>query len=118
MNVKDSKVFTDEREAGGIEARVQRKLRALRRETETLEFENQMNALRLLFWERLTKDSTHNDRRRKDYNQALFGHWDDESPEDEKSWFQYFRQMTPQMIMEKYDEAVSDWKRWRAKNGK
>lgn len=71
----------------------------------------EIDHIRELFWKRLTEDSPHQDRRRSDYNQALFDHWGDDPKVDEKEWFQCFCQMTPHMIIRAFDDAVKDWRK-------
>ncbi len=57
-----------------------------------------MNAnLRALFLKYLTVDSETNDRRRKDYNQAIF---------DDKEGWAVFNRTDLDMVMEKFDKAV------------
>lgn len=75
------------------------------------DYKKQLECFRKYFWKRLTVDSESQDRRKKDYNQALFHCWSDENSEDESNWFQCFCDMTPQMIMIAFDNAVKDWRR-------
>ena len=53
--------------------------------------------LRALFLKYLTVDSETNDRRRKDYNQAIF---------DDKEGWAVFNGTDLDMVMEKFDKAV------------
>lgn len=78
---------------------------------EIMRHKKEIDHLRELFWKRLTVDSPHQDCRKKDYNQALFSHWGDEPPEDEKEWFQCWCNMTPHMVMTAFDNAVMDWRK-------
>ena len=68
--------------------------------------------LRELFIKRMTVDSDHNDRRRKDYNQAIFG-WYDESKEeaDPSKTFQCWSELDMAMVLQCFDNAVKDWRR-------
>ena len=54
--------------------------------------------LRALFLKYLTIDSETNDRRRKDYNQAIF---------DDEKGYAVFNETDLDMVMEKFDKAVS-----------
>lgn len=60
---------------------------------------------RELFVARMTTDSEHSDRRRKDYNQAIFFH-DDWSGE----FKQCFNGTTMEMVLQCFDNAVKDWR--------
>ena len=62
--------------------------------------------LRELFIKRMTIDSEHNDRRRKDYNQAIF-FYDDYTQEHK----QCFCDTTMEMVLQCFDDAVKDWRR-------
>ena len=88
--------------------------------------------LRELFIKRMTVDSDHNDRRRKDYNQAIFRYEDNESvdlwnKECEKfglSKKRYGRtypvwcEMDMDMFLRCFDDAVKDWrKQWCDSDG-
>ena len=55
--------------------------------------------LRAAFVKRLTIDSPHHDRRRRDYNQAIF---------DAEEGFACFNNTDLDMILEKFDAAVID----------
>ena len=59
--------------------------------------------LRELFIKRMTIDSEHNDRRRKDYNQAIF--CDYGRGEHEAVW----NETTMEMGLQCFDDAVKDW---------
>jgi predicted metal-dependent hydrolase len=63
-------------------------------------------ALRDLFLKRLTIDSKHNDRRKTDYNQAIF---------DYDTGYQCFNGTDLIMVMEKFDLAVKDYLKPRIK---
>lgn len=81
--------------------------------------------LRELFIDRMTKDSETHDRRRKDYNQAIF-HF--ESDEDIEYWnrncilfdlppkkhgdtYQVWTEINLDMVLKCFDNAVKDWRR-------
>ena len=61
--------------------------------------------LRELFIKRMTIDSEHNDRRRKDYNQAIF--CDYGRGEYESVW----DNTTMEMVLQCFDDAVKDWRK-------
>ena len=67
--------------------------------------------LRDLFIKRMTVDSSHNDRRRKDYNQAIFAWWDDESDKTPKNTFPVFSDMSMDMVLQCFDDAAKDWRK-------
>lgn len=68
--------------------------------------------LRELFIKRMTVDSDHNDRRRKDYNQAIFHWWEeDEAEADPNKTFQCWSGMNMGMVLKCFDAAVKDWRR-------
>ena len=68
--------------------------------------------LRELFIKRMTVDSDHNDRRRKDYNQAIFGWYDENKEEaDPSKTFQCWSEMDMEMVLQCFDNAVKDWRR-------
>ena len=54
---------------------------------------------------RMTVDSDHNDRRRKDYNQAIF-HYDDNG-----GTYAVWYGMDMEMVLQCFDDAVKDWRR-------
>ena len=58
------------------------------------------DGLRAAFVKRLTVDSSHRDRRRKDFNQAIF---------DAEKGFACFNGTDLDMILEKFDLAVKDF---------
>lgn len=62
--------------------------------------------LRELFIKRMTVDSDHNDRRRKDFNQAIF-FYDDYADEHR----QCFCDTSMEMVLQCFDDAVKDWRR-------
>ena len=67
--------------------------------------------LRELFIKRMTVDSDHSDRRRKDYNQAIFNWWEeDEAEADPRKTFQCWAEMDMGMVLECFDNAVKDWR--------
>lgn len=61
-----------------------------------------MDKLRELFLKRLTVDSESTDRRKKDFNQAIF---------DADEGFACFTNTDLDMVMEKFDLAIRDFKR-------
>lgn len=67
--------------------------------------------LRELFIKRMTVDSDHNDRRRKDFNQAIFGWWEDEEHKCPENTYQCWHEMTMAMVLRCFDDAVKDWRR-------
>ena len=67
--------------------------------------------LRDLFIKRMTVDSQHNDRRRKDYNQAIFAWWDDEPDKTPKNTFPVFSDMSMDMVLQCFDDAAKDWRK-------
>jgi len=58
--------------------------------------------LRNQFIKRMTQDSPHHDRRRKDYNQAIFGYKDDGST------YAVFCETDMDMVLQCFDDAVQD----------
>lgn len=60
--------------------------------------------LRRLFIKRMTIDSVHNDRRRKDFNQAIFDYNDDGST------FAIWSETDMDMVLQCFDDAVKDWR--------
>ena len=84
-----------------------------------------IDELRKLFIKRMTIDSDHNDRRRKDYNQAIF-HYENEQSVDEwnaeceaygfprKSYgrtYAVWCEMDMDMVLRCFDDAVNDWRK-------
>ena len=68
--------------------------------------------LRELFIKRMTIDSDHNDRRRKDYNQAIFHYeYDDEEFIAPENTYQVWCNMDMAMVLQCFDDAVKDWRR-------
>ena len=81
--------------------------------------------LRELFIKRMTVDSDHNDRRRKDFNQAIFHYEDDEevdawNEECEKYGLTkkkygithpVWSHTTMDMVLQCFDDAVKDWRK-------
>ena len=63
---------------------------------------NAVSRLRELFIKRMTEDSETQDRRRKDYNQAIFGFQDDGST------YQVFADTDVEMVLQCFDDAVKD----------
>lgn len=72
---------------------------------EIAEGKKNFEELRELFIKRMTVDSDHNDRRRKDFNQAIFCYKDDGSTY--ACW--YGTDMD--MVLQCFDNAVKDWRR-------
>lgn len=71
-----------------------------------------MSELRDLFIKRMTVDSDHNDRRRKDFNQAIFGWWEEDKKEaDPSKTFQCWSNMNMAMVLQCFDNAVKDWRK-------
>ena len=81
--------------------------------------------LRELFIKRMTVDSEHNDRRRKDFNQAIFHY---ESDEEVDSWnekceifglrkkeygltYPVWGTTTMDMVLQCFDDAAKDWRK-------
>lgn len=62
--------------------------------------------LRELFIKRMTEDSDHNDRRRKDFNQAIFCKYTEDGEHE-----QVFCGTTMEMVLQCFDDAVKDWRR-------
>ena len=67
--------------------------------------------LRELFIKRMTVDSEHNDRKRKDYNQAIFSWWSDEKDKTPENTFPCWSNMTMDMVLQCFDDAAKDWRR-------
>lgn len=67
--------------------------------------------LRELFIKRMTVDSDHNDRRRKDYNQAIFSWWSDDKTHLPENASQCWTEMTMDMVLQCFDDAVKDWRK-------
>ena len=65
-----------------------------------------ISELRGLFIKRMTEDSETHDKRRKDFNQAIFGYRD-----DGVSTYQVWNETTLDMVLQCFDDAVKDWKR-------
>ena len=61
--------------------------------------------LRELFIKRMTVDSDHNDRRRKDFNQAIF-HYDDDG-----STYPVWCETDMDMVLQCFDDATKDWRK-------
>lgn len=68
--------------------------------------------LRELFIKRMTVDSEHNDRRKKDYNQAIFDWWEEDKAEaDPSKTFPCWCNMSMDMVLRCFDDAVKDWRK-------
>lgn len=59
-----------------------------------------------LFIKRMTEDSETNDRRRRDYNQAIFSY-----DEYRKEYTQAWSEITLYMVLQCFDDAVKDYRR-------
>lgn len=77
---------------------------------EITEGKNNFAELRKLFIDRMTVDSNHNDRRRKDYNQAIFA-WSDNKDKTPEKTYQVWSEMDMEMVLQCFDDAVKDWRR-------
>lgn len=62
--------------------------------------------LRELFIKRMTIDSEHSDRRKRDFNQAIFFY-----DEYNNEHIQCFHGTTMEMVLQCFDDAVRDWRR-------
>lgn len=73
---------------------------------------NVIDGVRELFIKRMTVDSEHADRRRKDYNQAIF-HWpiEDREEADPAKTYQVWCNMTMEMVLKCFDDATCDWRK-------
>ena len=67
---------------------------------------NDIAELREMFIKRMTIDSETTDRRRKDYNQAIF-YYDDFYDEHR----QCFNDTSMEMVLQCFDDAVKDWRK-------
>ena len=74
-------------------------------EKEIAEYRKQIHELRNCFIKRMTVDSETQDRRRKDYNEAIF--FDNGEGEHK----QVFCDTTMEMVLDCFDNAVKDWRR-------
>ena len=83
-------------------------------EKEIENFKSVIAELRELFIKRMTVDSDHHDRRKRDFNQAIFGwSWsgknnEERTPEDT---YQIWSEMDMAMVLQCFDDAVGDWRR-------
>lgn len=80
---------------------------------------------RKLFINRMTVDSDHNDRRRKDYNQAIFHYEDNESVDEYNKFcekvglpkkdyggtYPVWTKIDMDMVLQCFDDAVKDWRK-------
>ena len=62
-------------------------------------------SFREFFIKRMTEDSETQDRRRKDYNQAIFGFREDGST------YQCFTETDLDMVLKCFDDAMYDWRK-------
>ena len=85
--------------------------------------------LKRLFIKRMTEDSETQDRRRKDFNQAIFHYYSDEDIESNAQYmeeygkygivsainsgdtYQVWDKITMDMVLECFDAAVKDWRK-------
>ena len=73
--------------------------------------------LRDLFIKRMTVDSDHNDRRRRDYNQAIFQYRNESrkrhglAPMETDGTFAVWDNMDMDMVLRCFDDAAKDWRR-------
>lgn len=72
---------------------------------EIAEYRQQIHELRNCFIKRMTVDSETQDRRRKDYNEAIF------FDNGEGEYKQVFCDTTMEMVLDCFDNAVKDWRR-------
>lgn len=61
--------------------------------------------LRELFIKRMTIDSDHNDRRRQDFNRAIFGYREDGST------YTVWSETDMDMVLQCFDDAIRDWRK-------
>lgn len=81
-------------------------------EREIADYRGEIEKLRELFVRRLTVDSETQDRRRREYNQALFSYYsDDFFHKTSEETYQRWNEITLEMVMQKFDAAVKDWRR-------
>lgn len=82
------------------------------RQQEIEGYKKQISIFRELFIKRMTVDSSHTDRRKKDYNQAIFG-WQEEDIEeaDPSKTFPCFSTMSMDMVLDCFDNAIKDYRR-------
>lgn len=81
-------------------------------EKEIENFKSVIAELRELFVKRMTEDSDHNDRRKRDYNQAIFSWWEEDKKEaDPYKTFQCWCNMNMAMVLQCFDDAVGDWRK-------
>lgn len=94
--------------------------------TDAIDYGKQLLAeVRELFIKRMTVDSDHNDRRKRDYNQAIF-HYEDQKEVDawnaeceifglpKKKYGQTYpvwSEMDMDMVLQCFDDAVKDWRK-------
>ena len=92
---------------------------------EITDYKKQIDYLRECFIKRMTVDSETNDRRRKDYNQAIFRYESDESIEEwnkecgnyglqkkkRGTTYPVWSEMDMDMVLQCFDNAVKDWRR-------
>lgn len=74
---------------------------------EISDYKNQIDYLRELFIKRMIFDSKTKDRRRKDYNQAIFCDF----PDKYGKYKQARDEITLDMVLQCFDNAVKDWRK-------
>lgn len=83
--------------------------------------------LKRLFIKRMTEDSETKDRRRKDFNQAIFSYYSDEYIEETNKYSEKYKldsfkvkpgdtypvwdEITMDMVLQCFDDAVKDWRK-------
>lgn len=76
-------------------------------EPEIREYREQIDLLRKLFIRRMTVDSETTDRRRRDYNRAIFAF----RYEQDGETYQVWDEIDMGMVLRCFDDAVKDWRR-------
>ena len=81
-------------------------------EKEIESFKSVIAELRELFIKRMTVDSDHHDRRKRDYNQSIFSWWEEDREDaDPAKTFQCWHNMNMAMVLQCFDDAVVDWRK-------
>lgn len=75
------------------------------------QFYKTISEFREMFIKRMTVDSETTDRRRKDYNQAIFFWFNDEKVKTPETAIPCYQPMTMDMILDCFDNAVKDYRR-------
>ena len=68
-----------------------------------------ISKLRDLFISRMTVDSETNDRRRREYNRAIFHYYKDEKRASQT--YQVWSEIDMDMVLQCFDDAVKDWRK-------